>query len=131
VNPPHRHPPKCVNDHPSPVTLESTHPSLFPFKSNPHSHLPSPQPLAMETPPPIDLKCPPPGGIYITKARLRVLRFIRAYIAVHGVAPSYGIMMNGLGMRTKSNMHRIVEDLVKGGYLEKVPKKFLGIKLKC
>jgi SOS-response transcriptional repressor LexA len=85
----------------------------------------------METPPPIDLKSPPPGGIYMTKPRLRVLRFVRAYIAMHGVAPSYRIMMNGLGMRSKSNMHRIVEDLVKGGFLDKSPKKYLGIKLKC
>jgi len=60
-----------------------------------------------------------------------VLRFVRAYIALHGVAPSYRIMMNGLGMRSKSNMHRIVEDLVKGEYLEKAPRKYLGIKLKC
>ena len=67
----------------------------------------------------------------MTKPRLRVLRFVRAYIAMHGVAPSYRIMMNGLGMRSKSNMHRIVEDLVKGGYLDKSPKKYLGIKLKC
>lgn len=62
---------------------------------------------------------------------MRVYKFIRAYIALHGVAPSYSIMMNGLGMRSRSNMHRIVNDLVKGGYLEKAPRKFLGIKLKC
>jgi SOS-response transcriptional repressor LexA len=84
-----------------------------------------------ETPPLVNSNGTPGGHIYLTKPRQRVLKFVTAYIALYGVAPSYRIMMNGLGMRSKSNMHRIVEDLVRGGYLEKSPKKYLGIRLKC
>lgn len=47
-----------------------------------------------------------------------VLRFIQAYKRIHGVSPSYQVMAEGLGMRSRSNMHRIVRRLREEGYLE-------------
>jgi repressor LexA len=58
-----------------------------------------------------------------------VLRFIKAYIKIHGAPPSYEILANGLGMRSRSNMHRIVRRLKEEGMLETRPRKFLSIKV--
>lgn len=58
-----------------------------------------------------------------------VLRFIKAYIRIHGVPPSYEVMASGLGMRSKSNMHRMVRRMKEEGLLEVRPRKFLSIKV--
>ena len=58
-----------------------------------------------------------------------VLDFIKAYIKIHGMAPSYEVMAKGLSMKSRSNMHRIVQTLKDSGHLEKRPKKFYGIRL--
>ena len=58
-----------------------------------------------------------------------VLRFIKAYIKIHGAPPSYEILASGLGMRSRSNMHRIVRRLKEEGMLETRPRKFLSIKV--
>ena len=58
-----------------------------------------------------------------------VLDFIRAYMKIHGAPPSYEIIAKGLGMRSRSNMHRIVHRLEEEGLVETKPKKFLSIKL--
>lgn len=59
----------------------------------------------------------------------RVLRFIRAYIRLHGVSPSYGVMAEGLGLKSRSNMHRIVMRLEEEGHLQRRPRKFYGVKV--
>jgi repressor LexA len=65
----------------------------------------------------------------MTKRRQLVLDFIRAYIKIHGVSPSYEVIAKGLNMKSRANMHRIVQKLKDGGHVEKRPKKFYGIKL--
>ena len=58
-----------------------------------------------------------------------VLEFIQAYIKMYGVPPSYTIMAKGLGMRSRSNMHRIVHRLEEEGLLETKPRKYLSIRV--
>lgn len=59
----------------------------------------------------------------------KVLRFIRAYIKIHGVSPSYGVMAEGLGMKSRANMHRIVKRLEEEGHLQRRPNKIYGVKV--
>lgn len=58
-----------------------------------------------------------------------VLKFINAYIRLHGVSPSYAVLASGLGMRSRSNMHRIVKRLEQEGLVSRKPRKFNGVKL--
>jgi repressor LexA len=59
----------------------------------------------------------------------KVLKFIKAYIRLHGVSPSYDVMAKSLGMKSRSNMHRIVKRLEEEGHLQKKPRKFYGVKV--
>jgi len=59
----------------------------------------------------------------------KVLRFIRAYLRIHGVSPSYAVMAQSLGLKSRANMHRIVTRLEEEGHLEKKPRKFYAIKV--
>jgi SOS-response transcriptional repressor LexA len=58
-----------------------------------------------------------------------VLRFIKAYIRLNNAPPSYEILARGLGMRSRSNMHRIVKRLKEEGLLETKPRKYLSIRV--
>lgn len=58
-----------------------------------------------------------------------VLRFIKAYQKIHGVPPSLEVMAKGLGMRSRSNMHRIVWRLEQEGHLQVKPNRFRGVKV--
>lgn len=58
-----------------------------------------------------------------------VLDFIRAYIRLHGMSPSYQTIALGLGMKSKANIHRIVHKLQDDGLLTIRPYKFNSIKL--
>lgn len=60
----------------------------------------------------------------------KVLKFIRAYVKMHGVSPSYEVMAKALGMKSKSNMHRIVRRLEEEGHLEVRPRKTYGVRLR-
>jgi repressor LexA len=65
----------------------------------------------------------------MTKHRQLVLDFIRAYIRLHGVPPSYEVIAKGIGLKSKSNIHRIVHRLKSDGHLVTKPYKFHAIKL--
>jgi SOS-response transcriptional repressor LexA len=58
-----------------------------------------------------------------------VLDFIRAYIRLHGMSPSYQTIASGVGMRSKANIHRIIHKLQDEGLLTIRPYKFNSIKL--
>ena len=58
-----------------------------------------------------------------------MLDFIRAYIRLHGVPPSYEVIAKGIGLSSKSNVHRIVHRLKEDGHLTVRPYKFHSIKL--
>ena len=65
----------------------------------------------------------------MTTHRQLVLDFIRAYIKLHGVPPSYEVVAKGLGLKSKSNVHRIVHRLKQDGHLTVRPYKFHSIRL--
>jgi SOS-response transcriptional repressor LexA len=58
-----------------------------------------------------------------------ILDFIRAYTKKHGVPPSYAVLAEGLGMKSKGNMHRIVKKLEELGYVQTKPRKFYSIRI--
>lgn len=59
-----------------------------------------------------------------------VFDFIKAYLRLHGVAPSYAVIARGIGMKSKSNIHRIVHKLEDEGLVTVKPYKFNSIKIK-
>ena len=65
----------------------------------------------------------------MTKRRQLVLDFIRAYVRLHGVPPSYEVIAKGIGLKSKSNIHRIVHRLKTDGHIVTKPYKFHAIKL--
>jgi SOS-response transcriptional repressor LexA len=58
-----------------------------------------------------------------------VLDFIKAYVKLHRVPPSYSVIARGLGKKSKSNIHRVIHILQAEGFLEIRPHKFNSIKL--
>ena len=58
-----------------------------------------------------------------------VLDFIKAYIKIHGVAPSYAVIAKGLGMKSKSNIHRIIHKLKDEGMVAVKPYQFNSIRV--
>lgn len=65
----------------------------------------------------------------MTPRRQLVLDFIKAYIRIHGIAPSYEVIAKGLKMKSKANIHRIVHRLQDDGYVSIRPHKFHSIKV--
>lgn len=59
-----------------------------------------------------------------------VFDFIKAYLRLHGVAPSYAVIAKGIGMKSKSNIHRIIHKLEEEGLVTVKPYKFNSIKIK-
>jgi SOS-response transcriptional repressor LexA len=58
-----------------------------------------------------------------------VLDFIKAYIKLHGVSPSYAVIAKGLSMRSKSNIHRIIHKLKADGLVAIKPYQFNSIRV--
>jgi SOS-response transcriptional repressor LexA len=58
-----------------------------------------------------------------------VLEFIRAYIKMHGISPSYQTIALAMNMKSKANIHRIVHKLQEEGHLTIRPYKFNSIEL--
>lgn len=66
----------------------------------------------------------------MTPKRKLVLDFIYMYIKVHGFAPAYKEIAQGLNLRSKSNIHRIVHELKEEGLLDIKARQVRSIKLK-
>jgi repressor LexA len=65
----------------------------------------------------------------MTKRSELVLDFIKAYMRIHGIPPSYEVIAKGLGLKAKSNIHRIVHRLQDDGLIQMKPYKFHSIRL--
>jgi len=65
----------------------------------------------------------------MTERRQLVLDFIRAYIKLHGVSPSMEIVARGIGLRSKSNICRIIHRLEADGHLQTRAGKYRSIKV--
>lgn len=61
--------------------------------------------------------------------RQLILDFIKAYTKKWGMAPSYEVIAKAMGLKAKSNIHRIVKSLEKEGYVQTRPLKFYSIKV--
>jgi SOS-response transcriptional repressor LexA len=59
----------------------------------------------------------------LTPRDRQALDFIRAYSDEHGQSPTFQQIATALGMRSKSNISRIVDDLVERGHLRRKPNK--------
>lgn len=64
----------------------------------------------------------------VTKRQAITLEFIKQYIVVHGFPPSYDDIARGLGLKSRSNVHRMVHQLRKKGYLEMKQRKFRSVR---
>jgi len=65
----------------------------------------------------------------MTPKQKLVLDFIELYIKMKGYAPSYLNIAQGLGMRSKSNIHRLVHELKTEGHIDIKPHLVRSIKL--
>lgn len=54
----------------------------------------------------------------MTPLQRQLYDFIRGYWAEHGFAPSYEIMAVGIGLKSKSGIHRMIHSMAQGGFIE-------------
>jgi repressor LexA len=66
----------------------------------------------------------------MTSRQEMVFAFIKAYIDIKGFPPSMQDVATGLGLRSRSNMHRIIHGLVEEGLLSISKNKARTIKIK-
>ena len=57
----------------------------------------------------------------LTKRMAELMKFLDDYISTHGIAPSYDEMMEGLGLHSKSGIHRIIMALEARKFIERRP----------
>ena len=65
----------------------------------------------------------------MTERQRLVLEFIETYIKLKGFPPSMQDIATGLGMKSRSNIHRIIHDLRRQGLLRLNPHKVRTVKL--
>lgn len=58
-----------------------------------------------------------------------VYDFIKAYIKMHGVSPSYAVIAKAMNLKSKANIHRIVHRLEEDGMLAVKTTRWNGIKV--
>ena len=131
---------------PTPTTPLFNLPPSIPLHCIPHNHSQSPYQYERSHTPHTSFKSNTPG-VYIflfkhlrtfalsfklshmTERRKLVLDFIKAYIRLHGISPSYEVIARGIGMKSRSAIHRIVHRLQDEGYLVTKPHKFCSIRI--
>lgn len=65
----------------------------------------------------------------MTERQRLVLEFIETYIKMKGFAPSMQDVATGLGMKSRSNIHRVIHDLRRMGHLRLNPHKVRTVKV--
>lgn len=65
----------------------------------------------------------------MTRRQRDALNFIAAYIQEHGISPSFDEINIGLGLNSKSGVHRLVEALRERGEIEYLPYRARSIRL--
>jgi repressor LexA len=88
----------------------------------------------MWTIPPIRTFCNTPrGDIFLeeemTPKQKLVFEFIKAYMEVKGYPPSYRNIAEGLNIKSKSNVHRLIHALKQEGLLNLEPHKIRSLKV--
>ena len=59
----------------------------------------------------------------LTQRQHDLLVYINSYITDHGISPSYDDMRAGLGLRSKSGIHRLISALVERGFLRRMKNR--------
>tara|TARA_R110002012_G_scaffold271837_2_gene457142 strand:- start:582 stop:821 length:240 start_codon:yes stop_codon:yes gene_type:complete len=57
----------------------------------------------------------------MTKKQAELFQYIKNYISVRGYSPSYENMMQGVHLKSKSGVHRLVHALVKQNKIKQLP----------
>ena len=65
----------------------------------------------------------------MTKKQTLVYEFIRAYFKVHGCSPSYEEIARGLGLKSRSNVHRMLHKMRREGMVSLKVKKYRSLQL--
>lgn len=65
----------------------------------------------------------------MTPKQKLVLDFIQMYVKIKGVAPSYADIAQGLQLRSKANIHRMVHKLRAEGLIEMKPHMIRSMRL--
>lgn len=65
----------------------------------------------------------------MTERQTLVLEFIQTYIRMKGFAPSMQDIATGLGLKSRSNIHRVIHDLRRQGHLRLNPHKVRTVKV--
>jgi len=66
----------------------------------------------------------------VTEKQQKVLNFIKTYIEMKGFPPSMQNIASGLGLKSRSNIHRIIHELKAQGLLGLEPNKVRTLKVK-
>lgn len=66
----------------------------------------------------------------LTRKQRDLLLFINDYIQKTGLSPSFEEMKDGLDLRSKSGIHRLINALVERGFLERLPNKARALEVK-
>lgn len=65
----------------------------------------------------------------LTHKQRELLDFIGSYMATEGVGPSYEEMKAGVGLASKSGVHRLMDALEERGFLRRLPYRARAIEL--
>ncbi len=66
----------------------------------------------------------------LTKKQRDLLMYINEYIQKTGLSPSFEEMKQGLDLKSKSGIHRLINALVERGFLERLPNKARALEVK-
>lgn len=66
----------------------------------------------------------------LTKKQRDLLIYINDYITRTGLSPSFEEMKDGLELKSKSGIHRLINALVERGFLERLPNKARALEVK-
>ena len=56
----------------------------------------------------------------LTRKQLALLKYVQGYVADNSYSPSYQEMMDALGIKSKSNVHRYIQILHERGHISRV-----------
>ncbi len=66
----------------------------------------------------------------LTKKQKELLLYIHERMSEDDIPPSFEEMKNGLGLKSKSGIHRLISALVERGYIERLPHRARALEIK-
>lgn len=65
----------------------------------------------------------------ITKRQRDLLRFVKRYTANNGYCPNYDEIMQGIGLKSKNGVWRLVNELEQRGFVRRLPNRARAIEV--